>query len=187
MANLIEDPTYTWAEGDVYEIAATDQVQGAGSSGIGIANQQAQILVNKAQFLRKNQVIDEANIAALQLFVAKFVSLLAATGYIEIPVNDVNLGAQVAVIQWGTIDWGSSGEPEGLYGPYNFPLAFPNAVLAVLVSTITPETPSNDAWDDVVMVSTTNPPTPAQFYVWNNNLGAGGNRARGFTWIAIGY
>jgi len=192
MAYLTENQSYTWSLGDVYEIGDTDEVEGAGTGasfgGIGISNEPHQVLLNKAQFLRKNQVIDEANIAALQTFVAQFLSLLAATGYIQIPVNDVNLGAQVAIIQWGSAMFASPGA-EGAYGPYSFPIAFPNACLAIFCTTITPETTGkNNIGDNIVMVSTSQLPTKTQFYVWNNcPSSASANAAAGFFWIAIGY
>src|ERR1017187_1771859 len=43
---------------------------------------------------------------------------------------------------------------EGLYGPYSFPIAFPNACEIFMPVTLTPEGPGHDAaGDDVVMVS----------------------------------
>ncbi|MFZ0887216.1 MAG: hypothetical protein WA005_02070 [Candidatus Binataceae bacterium] len=188
MANLAADPSYVWTEGDVYELADTDDVEGASYAGIGRSNQQAQILLNKADYTHVKQLIDEGNIAALQVFVAQFISLLAPSGYLQIPVNDVNLGAQVAIIQWGTQLFGSPG-PEGAYGPYAFPIAFPNACLAIFCTTITPETTGkNNIGDNVVQISSASLPSKSQFSVWNNcPSSSSANAASGFFWIAIGY
>jgi len=69
MGTLTDDLSYVWSPNDVYEIAATDAVEGAGIGasfgGIGIDNEPHQILANRAAFLNKMRVIDEANIAAL--------------------------------------------------------------------------------------------------------------------------
>lgn len=69
MANLIDNPAGEWINNEVYELQATDPVQGAGSGGafggIGYDNQPHQQLANRTAFLNNKRIADEANIALL--------------------------------------------------------------------------------------------------------------------------
>jgi hypothetical protein len=190
MATLTDNPSFTANEvialqqGDLLE----GQAAGASYGGIGRSNQPAQQLANRTAFIRNNQITDEANITTLLNFKALFTGLLCGVNgsYIEIPFQDTSRGLISLILQFGQVDFGSE-QGEGLFGPYNFPLAFPNAVYAVWVSTQTDKgVGRNSRGDNIVEISTANPPALAQFYVWNNNV-TGINGARGFSWIALGY
>jgi hypothetical protein len=103
----------------------------------------------------------------------------ASPGYVKIPGTTL-------ILQWGLVDFGTT-EPEGQYGPYSFPIAFPNACLNISLTTLTPEQPGSvNSGDNVIMISQAYQPTTSQFYVWNNQI-AGTNATRGFYWFAVGY
>ena len=82
--------TYTWADGDIYEIPQTDQLEGAATgasfSGLGVDNQPHQVLLNKIQLTHKNQITDEANISTLLTFKSLFTSLVGVSGYFKVGV-----------------------------------------------------------------------------------------------------
>jgi hypothetical protein len=140
---LVANSSYTWTDGDVYEIAQTDQQEGgpaAGASffGLGVDNQPHQILLNKIQYTHAKQIIDEQNIALLQAFQALFTSSLGVNGWIKLGVQDTRLGLTEIIIQWGRISLLglSSGATDqtGLNNTlftFNWPLAggFPRACL----------------------------------------------------------
>lgn len=69
MANLIDNPAGEWIANEVYELQATDPVQGAGIGasfgGLGFDNQPHQQLANRTAFLNQQRLLDEANIALL--------------------------------------------------------------------------------------------------------------------------
>src|ERR1035437_7465282 len=190
MATLIDAAEFT--SNEVYQIQATDPVEGAASgasfSGTGISNQPHQQLANRTTFLKQRQDVNISNIGVLQAFQALFTGLMAQNGYLKIAVADINKGLIQYIIQWGLTDWGTP-QGEGLYGPYSFPIAFPNACEIFMPVTLTPEGPGHDAaGDDVVMVSASYLPTASQFWAWNNNPGSPSNdHARGFYWLAIGF
>jgi hypothetical protein len=189
MATLIDAPEFT--SNEVYQIRATDPVQGAASgasfSGTGISNQPHQQLANRTAFLKQRQDVNISNIGVLQAFQGLFTGLMASNGYLKIPVADINKGLIQYIIQWGFMDWGGTGEPDGLYGPYSFPIAFPNVCEVFMPVTLNPNASSGSNGENVIMVAATNEPTTSQFWVYNNNLGAGANKARGFYWLAIGF
>lgn len=125
---------YAWSDGDVYQIAQTDQVEGAATgasfSGIGVENQPHQLLLNKIQYTHNKQITDEANIAAIQQFDAEFTSSVGSTGWRKTPSNDVNLGQIQIIEQWGVISL--LGLPNtrlqnGIFA-FQYPLIFPNAI-----------------------------------------------------------
>jgi hypothetical protein len=131
--NLLENSSYAWTDGDVYQIAQTDQQEGAATgasfSGLGVDNQPHQVLLNKAKLLRVNQVVDEANITTLLNFKSLFSSPLAANGYLKIGVNDVSRGQVQAIIQWGSVLYNQT-IANDVYGVIvNWPIVFPNAFL----------------------------------------------------------
>ena len=190
MATLIDAAEFT--SNEVYQIQATDPVEGAASgasfSGTGISNQPHQQLANRTAFLKQRQDVNVANIGVLQLFQGLFTGLMAQNGYLKIPVADINKGLVQYIIQWGLVNWGAR-QSEGLYGPYSFPIPFPNACEVFIPVTLTPEAPGHGAaGDDVVMVSAGFLPSTSQFWVWNNSLGPDStDAAQGFCWFAIGF
>src|SRR5258708_20885195 len=142
MATLIDAAEFT--SNEVYQIQATDPVEGAASgasfSGTGISNQPHQQLANRTAFLKQRQDVNIANICVLQLFQGLFTGLMAQNGYLKIPVADINKGLVQYIIQWGMANWGAK-QSEGLYGPYSFPFAFPNASDLFIPLHLTPESP----------------------------------------------
>lgn len=110
--------------------------------------------------------------------ISQFSSSLGVNGWGLLPDGRIE--------QWGLVDWGS-GQPEGLYGPYSFPIEFPHAFLNIEFTTLTPEGPGNDgAGDNVIMVSSGYRPTNSQFWIWNNCVGDT-NATQGCYWKALGY
>jgi hypothetical protein len=110
---------------------------------------------------------------------ALFVQSLATNGYQKLPGG--------LILQWGT---GVMNGGETLYGPYYFPISFPNGCLNLSLTTTTGEGTGGapDRGSDCVSeIPTGNPPTNSYFYVWNNYFGAGDNYAYGFQYFAIGY
>jgi len=171
---------YDQRNGENYE-------SGTRSGGTG-SNQPHQQLANRTAFLKQRQDVNISNIATLQAFEALFTGLMAQSGYLKIPVADINKGLIQYIIQWGLVNWGTK-QSEGLYGPYSFPIAFPNACEVFMPVTLTPEAPGHAAsGDDVAMVSAGYLPTASQFWVWNNNMGPDSTDAsQGFYWLAIGF
>jgi len=191
MATLIDAPEFT--SNEVYQIQATDPVEGAASgasfSGTGISNQPHQQLANRTAFLKQRQDVNISNIGVLQAFQALFTGLMGQNGYLKIPVNDINRGLVQYVIQWGLMNFGSD-QTQGLYGPYSFPIAFPNACVNLLLTTLIPGTGSEGGGENEYQVPTSVPlPSKTQFYVWNNYFSEAPNPdvARGFYYLAIGF
>ena len=127
MATLFDAAEFT--SNEVYEIQATDIVEGAASGasfgGIGISNQPHQQLANRTAFLKQRQDVNIGNIASLLAFVAGFTGSMGAEGYLKIPFTDINRGALTAIVQWGVL------APSGGLGqdqPYTvtWPTSFPN-------------------------------------------------------------
>lgn len=190
MATLIDAPEFTANE--VYEILATDKVEGAAAGasfgGIGLSNQPHQQLANRTAFLKQRQDVNISNIAGLLAFEALFKGSAQPSGYLEIPYMDVNYGLRTMIIEWGNVNFGQPGDGEGLYGPYNFPIPFPNACLAFVPISMTPENPNKISnGDAVIMVSNSFLPTSEQFWIWVNQIGNAGPNSGGFYWIAIGF
>ncbi|MBV8360461.1 MAG: hypothetical protein JO189_21390 [Deltaproteobacteria bacterium] len=132
--------SYVWTDGDVYEIAQTDQQEGgpatgASFNGLGVDNQPHQILLNKIQYTHAKQLVDETNISILQAFMALFVCKMGVNGYIGLGAQDLSLGQVQPFIQWGTINLVGAGGPQELITQwkftFNFPMAFPNAIYAL--------------------------------------------------------
>ncbi len=69
---------------EVYEIQATDNVEGAASGasfgGIGLSNQPHQQLANRTAFLKQRQDVNISNIAALLAFMSGFTGTMGASG-----------------------------------------------------------------------------------------------------------
>ena len=128
MATLIDAAEFT--SNEVYEIQATDPVEGAASgasfSGTGISNQPHQQLANRTAFLKLRQDVNVSNIGVLQAFMTGFAGAIGRNGYIAIPVADVNRGSSVAIVQWGSIFPGG-GLAQNTSYTVTWPVAFPNA------------------------------------------------------------
>ena len=137
MATLTDNPEYTADE--IYEIEQTDAVEGAGTGasfgGIGISNQPHQQLANRSAFLKQRQDSNIANIAVLQAFVAGFTGSLQESGYLKIPLADVNRGSVIAIVQWGYHPLSQVKVPNDEQYPVTFPIPFPNAILAPPLAT----------------------------------------------------
>src|SRR5882672_6902011 len=105
MATLVDTPTFIANE--VYEIQATDSVEGAAVdasfSGLGISNQPHQQLANRTSFLKQRQDVNIASLAVLRSFMNGFVGLVDGIGYLKIPVADVNRGSISAIVEWGSL------------------------------------------------------------------------------------
>ncbi|MFZ0247609.1 gp53-like domain-containing protein [Candidatus Binatus sp.] len=193
MATLIDAAEFT--SNEVYQIQATDPVEGAASgasfSGTGISNQPHQQLANRTAFLKQRQDVNISNIGVLQAFQALFTGLMGQNGYLKIPVNDINRGLVQYVIQWGSVNFGTP-QVGRLFGPYSFPIAFPNACVNIMLSTLappntTPEKALISGSAGQASINPANPPTTTQFWVWNNNAPDDADTLEGFYWIAIGF
>jgi len=152
---LQANQNYLWQDGDVYQIPQGDTVEGAAASasfsGLGVANQPHQFLLNKIQQLHNKQLADEATISALFAFLNLFTSTvgpiveapgpdLYATdrgGWMKLQSQDVTLGSIQVLYQWGWIDLSPYGEPLSISAgeyplpttfPFDFPIPFPHAV-----------------------------------------------------------
>jgi hypothetical protein len=135
MALLIDSPSFTANE--VYEIQATDPVEGAASGasfgGLGLSNQPHQQLANRSAFLKQRQDTNIGNIAALQAFTALFKGLMAGNGYAQVPFLDVNRGQITATIQWGAL-FPTGGLGKDQTYAVNWPIQFPNACVWAMAS-----------------------------------------------------
>jgi hypothetical protein len=105
-------------------------------------------------------------------FVPDTVSLVQ-NGYIKLPGG--------FILQWGLVSW-SPQETNGTYGPYTFPVTFPNACLNLAFTTWT-----TDFSDGSAQVNSANPPTASQFYIALNDFGPNFYQTPGTYWMAIGY
>jgi hypothetical protein len=202
--------SYSWADGDVYEIAQADQQEGAATGAsfgdLGVDNQPHQLLLNKIQYTHNKQITDEDNIAVLQNFKALFASRVGVSGYAKFGAQDSNLGQIDIIVQWGTISLiGLSGAAlkNGVFA-FGFPIAFPHAIWALM-----PWWQSNNASGPGAMVGTMlalEAITPLGlasnqiFSDWDNGDNSGPQTAihvaqsandgvglTGIGWLAIGY
>ncbi len=215
MANLSDNPSFSANE--VYEIQATEAVEGAavGASfgGVGRDNQPHQQLANRTALLKNRQDVNIGNIAALLAFMARFTGSLQQSGYLEVPIADVNRGAVNAIAQWGFIPLiGTDFAPGSPFmdgttavKAINFPIAFPNAIL------LPPLAALGGTWDfhnwpiqsnetggnlNFPVVSATYSRTGATFMVRNLGIPASGMPALwlqpsqgqiGVIWLALGF
>jgi hypothetical protein len=147
---LSANQNYIWMDGDVYQIAQTDTVEGAGAGasfgGLGVANQPHQQLLNKLQYLYNHLQTDEGNISALEALFGLISSDVEA-GWLKVGASD-SLGLIQIIWQWGVINllpYGlasgaptqvgngtpGSGTTPGLL-PFSFPISYPHAVWMIL-------------------------------------------------------
>src|SRR6266851_1795424 len=200
MATLIDTPQYT--SNEVYEIQATDAVEGAAIdasfSGLGISNQPHQQLANRSSFLKQRQDVNIASIGVLQSFMAGFVGSMQPTGYLKLPFADLGRGPIVAVVQWGFFSLMGQTQraiKNGLW-QVNFPLAFPNAAFWFQPQWVTNSLAGAGAMVGGLVVIESGPitKTTAQVFTDWNDAGvihvadsSGDVGLTGFNWIAIGF
>jgi tail fiber protein gp53 len=186
MATLVDPPTFIANE--VYEIQATDSVEGAAIdasfSGLGISNQPHQQLANRTSFLKQRQDVNIASLGVLRSFMSGFVGLVAGIGYLKIPVADVNRGSISAIVEWGSIFPGGGLDLSTNY-PVTWPLAFPNSCLWAM-STLSNSTAVNTGKVIIDVVSLTK--TAGVFR--SDRIGGALVTQQpndGFYWMAIGF
>lgn len=186
MAILTDDPSFTANE--VYEIEATDAVEGAATGasfgGIGISNQPHQQLANRTAFLKQRQDSNIANISTLQAFVAGFTGSMQQNGYLQVPIADINRGSIVAIVQWGQYplaDLRIVGDQQ-----YNvvWPKEFPNACFTAFGTNIYASTAGLSLTCSVITYNKSG----ATFVLdIPDALSNGAEHTNGFNWLAIGF
>jgi hypothetical protein len=122
---LTANPSYVWADGDVYEIPQTDELEGAATGasfgGLGVENQPHLFLLNKINYLKQNLV--------------QATSDVGVNGWYRLTSQDANLGRINIIEQWGIIPANkvptiSSANQSQI--PFSFPLAFTTACWVIL-------------------------------------------------------
>lgn len=98
----------------------------------------------------------------------------AAPGYFRLPSG--------LIFQWGLVDLGGD-VPEGSYGPFSFPIPFPNACLNIQFTTYV----TDNGQDLFACLFSGEPPTATQFWFFLNLPAGANNRGRGATWFAVGF
>jgi Putative tail fiber protein gp53-like, C-terminal len=186
MANLTDNPEFTANE--VYEIQATDTVEGAAAGasfdGIGLSNQPHQQLANRTAFLKQRQDSNIANITTLQAFIAGFTGSLQQSGYLQIPIADINRGSAIAIVQWGNYPL----EDLKVVGDQQFnvtwPIEFPNACFIALSTDLWVKATGLNLVANVVSLTKT-----GGTFVLDipDALSNGPEQSNGFNWIAIGF
>jgi hypothetical protein len=180
---LSANPSYIWADGDVYEIQQTDQAEGAATnasfSGLGVENQPHQFLLNKINYLKQNLV--QAN------------SIVGVNGWYRITSLDANLGKINIIEQWGIIPANQVPNIANNQSQvtFSFPLVFPNACFLVMPYL---------AWNNNVTSLTAfqlnagilvEPPlglaTNTLVLAWQGTLTQFNNFMYGIGWRALGY
>ncbi len=198
---LTDSPEFTANE--IYEIMSADPVEGAAIgasfSGLGIDNEPHQQLANRTAFLNNHRLTDETNIGVLQAFVAQFTGLMGQSGYMKIPVTDVNKGQIQYVVQWGfySLEGQTASAIQNTPWTVSFPIAFPHFCEWGLSNYAANDFVNPGAFKSGMMnVEVGNLTTGAMtvFTDWDNSAtiqvaGAGGSPVglTGFYWIAIGY
>jgi len=195
MATLNDNPSFTANE--IYEIAATDNVEGAATGasfgGIGIANQPHQQLANRTAYLKQRQDTNIANIATLQAFVAGFVSRINQ-GWAKFEMADVDRGNLQLLVQWGVYSVPATKIKNDTQYTLSWPIAFPNSVFAAWATNYYNQTGGENLVASIVSLSKTG----ATFVLdvpngmaTNTGLpvaGVGGPEiTNGFSWLAIGF
>ncbi|HYB92377.1 MAG TPA: hypothetical protein VEC38_15175 [Candidatus Binataceae bacterium] len=194
MATLVDAPEFTANE--IYEIQATDPVEGAASGasfgGVGISNQPHQQLANRSAFLKGRQDTNIANIAALQAFTVLFSGARGPNGYLKIPYDDVNAGAnQVLMVQWGTLSIPGTIITGDTRYSITFPTAFPNLCYGVISANLYKKTAGANTVASPVSGSINTSGFTVVFDVSDGIAEAAGGSVHettdGAFWIAIGY
>jgi hypothetical protein len=203
MATLIDSPEFT--SNEVYEIQATDPVEGAASgasfSGIGRSNQPHQQLSNRTAFLKQRQDTNIGNISTLLAFMAGFAGSMQPNGYLKIPFADVSRGSILAVVQWGFHSWNGLSESDVKNTPFGFtfPTAFPNSCFWMLSQLATNEITGECALTgSSLLLETVSFSKTAGVICADRGLVSGGSidiansstgklGLTGFYWLAIGF
>jgi hypothetical protein len=136
---LQSDSAYLWTDGDIYQIAQSDTVEGAGVGasfgGDGVANQPHHVLLNKIDWLHRHLQTDENNLSIIVAALAAFTSSATPTGWLKATSTDVGpIGGQIQLIlQWGLIDLSpyANSSSQIVNISFNFPIAFPHATWAL--------------------------------------------------------
>lgn len=178
-----------WTDNEIYEMLQTDGCEaaaiGASFGGLGINNQPHQQLANRTAYLKGRQDTNIASIAALAAFTAKFASLLTPNGYIKIPVQDVSLGASVAIIQWGA-DFPSTELLNDTAYIINWPTPYPNACLWALASLA--NSTADYLTGKLLMETVGYTTTQGTFFsTFIGGSDASQHKNNGFYWVSIGY
>lgn len=187
MVLLIDAPSFIANE--VYEIAATDPVEGAATGasfdGLGLSNQPHQQLANRTAFLKQRQDTNIGSIAALRTFVALFKGLMAGNGYVQVPFADVNRGMITATLQWGSI-FPSGGLGKDQTYAVTWPVQFPNACVWAMAS-LSNGTADADAGK---LIMETVGLTTASGVFMSDFLSGASNTSHtndGFYWVSVGF
>ena len=185
MATLIDSAQFT--SNEVYQIVATDPVEGAANgasfNGTGISNQPHQQLANRTAYLKQRQDVNISSIGALQTFMAGFTGKMQSSGYIEIPITDVNRGAIAAIVQWGNF-FPTGGLDDDQSYTIAWPVSFPNSCLWSLAGLADPTGDTNDVANTFVQVLRF---SRTQGLFLADVSGGGQSAGTGFYWAAIGF
>jgi hypothetical protein len=187
MVLLIDTPSFT--SNEVYEIQATDPVEGAASGagfgGLGLSNQPHQQLANRTAFLKQRQDTNIGNIGALQSFTALFKGLMSSNGYMQIPFLDINRGMIIATIQWGVLlPTGGLGKDQTY--AVTWPIQFPNTCVWALasLSNSTADVNAGKLIMETVGVTAANGIFMSDFLSGASNSSHSND---GFYWVSIGF
>ncbi len=187
MVLLIDTPSFTANE--VYEIQATDPVEGAATGasfgGLGRSNQPHQQLANRTAFLKQRQDTNIGNIAALQAFTALFKGLMSGNGYLQVPFVDVNRGLITATVQWGTV-FPAGGLTQDQTYAVTWPIQFPNACVWAMASL---SNSTADALAGKLIMETVGLTAITGIFMSDFISGASpsSDRNDGFYWLAVGF
>jgi hypothetical protein len=181
---LTANPSYVWADGDVYEIVQTDELEGAATgasfSGLGVENQPHQFLLNKINYLKQNLVQATSNVGT--------------SGWYRIVAQDANLGKINIVEQWGMILASAvptiNANNQALI-TFNFPLAFTAACWVIfpyiVLNTNAPNANLFLAVADILPIAPFNVLTNSILLGWQSSQTTFNNVVYGIGWRALGY
>jgi hypothetical protein len=181
---LTANPSYAWADGDVYEIQQSDQAEGAAGgasfSGLGVENQPHQYLLNKINYLKKNLVQATSNVGT--------------TGWYRIAAQDAVLGQINIIEQWGMILAANVPTINSLNQAlitFNFPLAFTAACWVIFpYIALTTSAPSSNLQLSVGAVLAVAPfatLTNSILLGWQSTQQSFNQSVYGIGWRALGY
>lgn len=127
MTTLIDNPPSSWTSNEVYEIAATDPVQGAATgaafSGLGQINQPHQQLANRTAFLKGRQDTNIANISANTTAIAARVETANMTNesispsFYNVTVGGTLSGNLINAFNYARLAQGARGTGDGARVP----------------------------------------------------------------------
>lgn len=113
------------------------------------------------------------------------------TALVNLGFDTTHQGSGYYILPNGLIvQWGSQiiNQTEGLYGPYNFSIAFPSVCYGVHLTTITLNTDGSPEYsENYNQIPSNHLPGLSQFFVFcNSPHNSSGDRAGGFYWLAWG-